>query len=72
MNYTYEIARNFGKAEEGYKLTIREFEDEKYNGWHFVDKLIEIKKYPNKMFFEKQKALRMLNWLQENHPELLI
>ena len=72
MNYTYEIARNFGEAKEGYKLTIKEFEDEKYNGWHFVDKLIKIKNDPNRMFFEKQKALRMLSWLEINYPELLI
>lgn len=72
MNYHYEITRNFGAAEEGYKLIIKEFEGENYHGWRFVDKLIEIKKNPNQMFFQKQTALRMLNWLQEHHPELLL
>ena len=67
MSYTYEFMRNFGN-----KLTIKEFEDGKYHGWHFVDRLIEIKNDLNKMIFQKEKAIRMLNWLKENHPELLI
>ena len=73
MNYHYEITRNFGAVEEGYgyKLIIKEFEGENYR-WRFVDKLIEIKKNPNQMFFQKQTALRMLKWLQEHHPELLL
>lgn len=69
MNYNYKITKNL-KNED---TTIREFMNGKLIGWTFLNSILEIKKNLNKKFYStSEKNLRMLKWLENNHPEFFI
>jgi len=66
MNYTYEMIMIDSK------LVIKEFLIGQVIAKHSLNKIIRIKNNPNHMSFQKESALRVLKFLEQNHPEHLI